>query len=77
MNQMFNPMQIINAIKTGNPQQIAMNLLKNNSNMPFANNMMQMIQRGDQKGLEQMARNLAREKNVDIEQMINQFKNIK
>lgn len=73
---LFNPLQIMNMIKNGNPQQIAMNLLKNNSNMPFANNMMQMIQRGDQKGLEQMARNLAKEKNVDIDKMINQFNNM-
>lgn len=58
----FNPMQmIINRIQ----QQIG-------GNNPLANNVIGMAQRNDVGGLEQFARNIAKEKGVDVEQYYNQ-----
>ena len=38
-------------------------------------NTMQMAQNGDMKGVEQMARNLCKEKGLDADEMFNQLKN--
>ena len=58
----FNPMQmIINRLQ----QQIG-------GNNPLANNVIGMAQRNDVNGLEQFARNIAKEKGVDVEQYYNQ-----
>lgn len=60
----MNPMQIIQAMM-GNKQ-----VMKN----PMAKNAIDMMQRGDSKGIEQMARNLCKEKGVDPDEMVNQVK---
>ena len=61
MNNMF---QLLNALK--NPQAF-MNQMKNNSQMmqnPMIRNAMDMYQRGDTKGLQNMAENLCRERGI-------------
>jgi hypothetical protein len=61
MNNMF---QLLNALK--NPQAF-MNQMKNNSQMmqnPMIRNAMDMYQRGDSKGLQNMAENLCRERGI-------------
>lgn len=61
----MNPNAIINMFMQNNPQ------IQNN---PMIKNAMQMAQQGDAKGIEQMARNIAKEKGVDINVLINQLK---
>lgn len=61
----MNPNAIINMFMQNNPQ------IQNN---PMIKNAMQMAQQGDAKGIEQMARNIAKEKGVDINALINQLK---
>lgn len=61
MNNMF---QLLNALK--NPQAF-MNQMKNNSQImqnPMIRNAMDMYQRGDSKGLQNMAENLCRERGI-------------
>ena len=60
----MNPMQMLQGMR--NPQQFLQQMMGNNSVMsnPMARNAMQMAQKGDSKGIEQMARNLCKEKGI-------------
>lgn len=66
----MNPLQLIQALNT-NPQQLIRQALGNN---PMANNLMNLIGNKDAKGLEQMARNMAKEKGLDADRMFNAYK---
>lgn len=71
-------MNPLNAIKgmmgNMNPKNMAMNMLKNNTN-PIFNNLMQMMEKGDDKGIEQFARNICKEKNIDFDKQFGEFMN--
>ena len=71
MNNIFN---MIGAIK--NPQNIVQQAMNNNQIMqnPIARNTIEMMQKGDSKGLESMARNLCREKGMDPDELLKQVK---
>lgn len=64
-----NPMALIQMIKGGkNPQQLLMNILKNqNGNNPILNNAVNMAQNGNMSGLEMIARNLAAQRGLDFD----------
>lgn len=70
----MNPMQMLQGMK--NPQQFLQQMMGNNSVMsnPMARNAMQMAQNGDSKGIEQMARNLCKEKGLNADDVFNQIK---
>nr|DAT64332.1 MAG TPA: hypothetical protein [Caudoviricetes sp.] len=70
----MNIMQLINALQ--NPQQFAQQMMNNSQVMqnPMAKNAVQMLQKGDSQGIESMARNLCKEKGIDPEEMMKQFK---
>ena len=71
---MFNPMQFMM-----NPQamlQQAMNSAQVMNN-PILKNAIDMAQRGDNKGLEELTRNVGKERGVDVDQLMKQFKNFK
>lgn len=71
----MNPMQMLQGMK--NPQQFLQQMMGNSSVMknPMARNAMQMAQKGDSKGIEQMARNLCKEKGIDFDKSFSDFKN--
>lgn len=71
----MNTMQMIQAMK--NPQQFLQNIMSNNQIMqnPMMQNAMQMFQNGDTKGMEQLARNLCKEKNINIDEAVKQIRN--
>ena len=73
----MNPLSIIQMMKSGNPQQFMQQIMGNSQIMsnPMMKNTMQMAQNGDIKGVEQMARNLCKEKGLDADEMFNQLKN--
>ena len=73
----MNPLSIIQMMKSGNPQQFMQQIMGNSQIMsnPMIKNTMQMAQNGDIKGIEQMARNLCKEKGLDADEMFNQLKN--
>lgn len=58
------------------PQQFLQSMIGNSQVMrnPMAKNAIGMAQNGDTKGVEQMARNLCREKGINPDEMINQIK---
>ena len=70
----MNPMQMLQGMR--NPQQFLQQMMGNSIVMknPMARNAMQMAQRGDSKGIEQMARNLCKEKGLNADDVFNQIK---
>ena len=74
----MNPMQVIGMIRNGgNPQQMLMNVMRQNAgNNPVLQNALNMAERNDMKGIENLARNLCKEKGVDPAQAFNQAKNM-
>ena len=71
----MNPFQMLGAMK--NPQQFLQQIIGNNKMMqnPIIKNTVQMAQSGDTKGIEQLARNLCKEKGINADDMFNQMKN--
>ena len=71
----MNPLQMIQGVK--NPQQFLQQIMGNNQMMqnPIIKNTVKMAQSGDTKGIEQLARNLCKEKGINADDMFNQMKN--
>lgn len=69
----MNPMQMMQMMR--NPQQFIQQMMNNSQVMqnPLARNAMEMVQNGDSKGIEKMARNLCKEKGVNPDDMIKQM----
>lgn len=66
----LNPMQLMNMLKNGNPQQVAEQIIKTNyANDPMMMNLLQMGQKGDIQGLKQYAQQYLGQqgKNFDTE----------
>lgn len=58
-----------------NFQKMIMNLAKSRmGNNPVLKNAIQMAEKGDRAGLENLARNLCKENNIDVDQAISQVK---
>ena len=74
----MNLMNIMQMIKGGNPKQIIQQMLKYNcqfANNPIVMNMLDMAQSGDISGIEQIGRNIAKEKGIDFDKEFSKFKN--
>ena len=71
---MKNLLQLFSGIK--NPQQFLQGMMNNSQVMgnPMAKNAIEMMQKGDVKGVEQMARNLCKEKGVNPDEIMKQMK---
>ena len=74
---MMNPMQLIQMVRSGgNPQQAVMNIMKQQAgNNPVMNNALQMMEKGDNAGIEKLARNLCKEKGINPDEMLSQVQN--
>lgn len=59
-----------------NPMQFLQSMMSNNQIMknPMARNAIEMMQKGDMQGVEQMARNLCKENGVDADEIMKQMK---
>ena len=70
----MNPMQMIQAFR--NPQQFIQGMINNNPAMqnPILKNALEMAQKGDRQGVEELARNLCKEKGVNPEEAIGKIK---
>lgn len=70
----MNPINVFRMIKS--PQQLMQQIAGNNKIMsnPMVQNVMQMAQQGNMRGVEQMARNLCREKGLNADEVFNQVK---
>lgn len=67
---MNNPMNILQMLNS-NPQQVINKMVGNN---PMAKNLLSMMKNNDSKGIEEMARNLAKEKGQDPDKLYNEIK---
>lgn len=72
----MNPIDIFQMMKAG-PQQFIQQMMGNNQIMsnPMVKNAVGMAQNGDLQGVEQMARNLCKEKGIDFDKAFSDFKN--
>ena len=70
----MNPLQTLGAMK--NPQAFIQQMMNNSQVMqnPMAKNAMEMAQNGNVQGIEQMARNLCKEKGLNADDVFNQIK---
>ena len=68
-------MNIMQLIGKG-PEQFIQNMLSNNQVMknPMAKNTLDMAQKGNMQGIEQMARKLCKENGLDADEVMNQIK---
>ena len=73
---MMNPMQLIQMMRGGNPQQFLQHMMGNNQIMsnPIIKNALGMAQSGNVKGVEELARNLCKEKGLNADDVFNQIK---
>lgn len=60
----------------GNPQQFLKQMMGNNQvmNNPMVKNALDMAQKGDMKGIEQLARNLGKEQGTNVDELMNQIR---
>ena len=74
---MNNPIQMLKMMMgKSTPQQMVMNMMGNNN--PMVNNLMNMAKNGDNKGIENFARNICKEKGMDFDKEFQDFmKNFK
>ena len=74
---MMNPMQLMQMIRGGgNPQQAIINMMKQQSgNNPVIDNAINMMEKGDNAGIEKLARNLCKERNINPDDTLSQVKN--
>ena len=71
----MNPLNMIKGMMGNmNPKNMAMNMLKGNTNPIFAN-LIEMANKGDSKGVEEFARNICKEKNIDFDKQFGEFMN--
>lgn len=72
---MNNPINMIKAMMGKmSPKDMAISMLKNNSN-PMLSNLIDMVNKGDTKGIEEFARNICKEKNIDFDKDFTDFMN--
>lgn len=77
----LNPMQLLMALKGGNPQQVAMSIIQNNfPNDPMMQNLVQMASKNDTQGLNKFAQEYFSRQGLDfnneMKNLMNAMKNI-
>lgn len=67
----MNPINIIQMMTSGNPQQAIQSIIEGNPNVqnnPLAQNAIKMYQNGDTMGLQNMAENMCKERGITVDQ---------
>ena len=67
----FNPMQIMNIIKNKNPQELIISMIGNQN--PMINNLMKLAKDGNKSEIENIARNMCKEKGIDFDKEFSSF----
>lgn len=74
MNNFQMPTQLINMIKGGNPQEIALNMLSGKAKgNPMLENLLNMANNGDGEAVTAMCKNILRSKGYNPDELYNQF----
>lgn len=73
---MNNPFQMMQAMR--NPQTFIQQMMQNSqlANNPIAKNAFEMYQRGDTSGLNELANNLCKERNIEPQKAFNDIKSM-
>ena len=73
---MNNPFQMMQAMR--NPQAFIQQMMKNSqlANNPIAKNAFEMYQKGDTSGLNELANNLCKERNIEPQKAFNDIKSM-
>lgn len=73
----MNIIQTIKQIKSSgqNPKDMVIQMAKNNNN-PMLNNLVNMANKGDNKGVQDFARNMFKEKGIDIDKDLVELKEL-
>ena len=75
MQQNQNFFNLMKMAKQGNPEQMAMSMLQQySSGNPVMQNLLVIAQKKDTKGIENVARNMAKERGIDFDSEFNSFK---
>ena len=72
----MNPIQILQNFmgKGGNPQQLLQKAMSmSNNNNPMIANLVSLAQKGNKEEIEQFARNVCKERNIDFDKEFNTF----
>lgn len=71
----INPIQMLKNIAS--PQQFMQSMMSNNQIMsnPMAKNALDMAQKGNMQGIEQMARNICKERGLNPDDVMSQIRN--
>lgn len=70
----MNPAQLVGLLKGRDPQQFAMEMIKNsNINDPMINNLVQLAQSGDTNGVNKIAEDYFRQQGLNFGQEFNSF----
>lgn len=69
---MNNPLQFVQIMR--NPQAFLQQAMQ--SGNPMAKNVFEMMQKGDRKGTEEMARNMLKERGIDPDEFYKQFQSM-
>lgn len=74
----MNPMQLIAMLRGGgNPQQLVMSLLQGEmGNTPMGQNLLSLAQKGGAPQIEEIARNICKQKGVDFDKEFSVFKQL-
>ena len=76
MSSNMNPMQLMQMLKSGNPQSFVFQMLEQNAQSnPFFANILQLAKSNRTSEIEQIAINMCKEKGVDFNKEFNSFKN--
>ena len=76
MSSNMNPMQLMQMLKSGNPQSFVFQMLEQNAqNNPFVANILQLAKSNRTSEIEQIAINMCKEKGIDFNKEFNSFKN--
>lgn len=70
-------MNIFQMMQGGNPKQIVMQMVNNNPQIaknPIVKNMFEMAQNNDIQGIEQLGKNIAKERGIDFDKSFSDFK---
>lgn len=73
---MINPMMLIQILRSGSPQQAIMNAMRNQAGQnPVLSNALDMAEKNDTKGLEELARNLCKSNGLNADDIAQKVKN--
>lgn len=71
-----NMIQLMNMFRNGNPQEIVANMVKETASQgnPIMQNLSTLIENGNTQEIENVVRNIAKERGIDFDKEFNSFK---